>query len=141
MWRGQPGCRPGKWLEVEEHLGMPSTSSTSAGEAAGEAAPVWTQTGETKTFSSLPSPAHLPGISSAPTASSWQPVLRGQDIDIPALGATDIGRGPRPPTAPSTQSRTSLSIPTLGPATGLASCPPSKTLSLCVPRDRALGIE
>lgn len=71
--------------------------------------PIWTQTGETKAFSSLPSSTHLPGISSPLAASSWQPVLGGQDT----WGA-DRERGPRPPATSPTQSRTSLSTPTAG---------------------------
>lgn len=55
----------------------------------GKSVPIWTQIGETKTFSSLPGSTHLPGISSVPSASSWQPALGGQDTDVPAFGGAD----------------------------------------------------
>lgn len=57
----------------------------------GKSAPIWTQTGETKAFSSLLGPTHLPGISSVPTASSWQPALGGRDTDVPACGGAERG--------------------------------------------------
>lgn len=36
-------------------------------------------------------PTHLPGISSVPTASSWQPALGGRDTDVPACGGAERG--------------------------------------------------